>query len=462
MKLRPATQTFHQKIEAERIRQIEAADRENHKRGRDVEIGTARLILTNDNGVRWNLFVDETGSVQTIQIGDEVVADWTKDAFGRSRVASTGQRLDVEFIYNKQPAFFDEITNNGTITHNANSRDLTLSISDAANGTYATMRSHPVPYTPGNSQIIDITGTLDLAAIGGGTAQVFLRSSISGSVTETVVDQSSWQDATSGVDWTDSHIFTIDFQSLKVGRIRYGLVQNGSVTQVHEIFNDNARNTGYWQLASLPVYWRVYNDATYTYMECGYGDESNAVGFRYRIAANASATMRAICCTVKSEGGTDLGDFEGLPRSTDMGVTAKTVSTTLIPLLSIRPRSTFNSLTSLGVALPKSVSVQTDNPIRLVVVVGGTLTGAAWVNVDTNNSIMEADVTATAITGGTTIASEYFATSKNIDASGQGFLGKSVLWSRLSSETGILTLAAVRSGSTNASVLASVSWDEIV
>lgn len=65
MKLRPATQTFQQEIEAERIRQIEAADRENHKRGRDVEIGSARLILTSPNGTRYSVVVDNAGNLST-------------------------------------------------------------------------------------------------------------------------------------------------------------------------------------------------------------------------------------------------------------------------------------------------------------------------------------------------------------------------------------------------------------
>lgn len=46
MRLRVPGPTWIRAQEAERNRQIEAADRENHKRGRDVEIGEARLILT--------------------------------------------------------------------------------------------------------------------------------------------------------------------------------------------------------------------------------------------------------------------------------------------------------------------------------------------------------------------------------------------------------------------------------
>lgn len=383
------------------------------------------------------------------------------DSFGRLRTSDTGQRLDVEFLYDKQVDFFDEVTNNGTVTHNTTSRDLTLSIANASSGTHATMRSHPVPYTPGNSQLIDITGVLDLAGIGGGTPQVFLRSSITGSAVETVVDVDSWDVPQTDVDWTDSHIFAMDFQSLKVGTIRYFMVRNGTPTRVHSIHNDNTRNTGYWQLASLPAYWRIYNDATYTYMEAGYGDEANAIGFRYRISANASATMRAICCTVKSEGGDALKDMPGLARTINTGAASKTVADTQIPLLSIRPKTTFNSLPNIIPALPKLYSAQTDNPILVTVTLGGTLTGASWADVDASASMMEYDTSATALTGGRVVFSEYIATSKNTSGSGQGLLGKPVLWDRQGSETGILTISAVRTTSTSADVLASLEWEEL-
>lgn len=390
-----------------------------------------------------------------------VLPSFQSDGFGRIRTSGTGQRLDVEFIYGKQSDFFDEITNNGTVTHNPNSRDLTLALADAVDGSYALMRSHPVPYTPGNSQLEDITGVLDLSEIGNGAAQVFLRSSVSGSVDEHVVDQSAWsKDRSSYIDWTKSHIFQMDFQSLKVGRIRFNMVRDGLPVCVHEIFNDNRINTGYWQMPSLPAYWRIYNDATYTYMECGYGDEANAIGFRYRIAANASATMSAICVTVKSEGGQDLVDMGGLPRVADNGVTSVTASATLVPILSVRPMATFNGFANLGIAIPIDVDVETNNPIRLVVLHDAVLTGASWNAVA--ESIMEFDVASTAITGGHEVDAGYVSSAaKNRATSAGSILGKTVLWARNNGLTGILTIAAVRTGATDADVLAALKWKEI-
>ncbi|AUQ64431.1 hypothetical protein [Phaeobacter inhibens] len=46
MKLRPPGPSYNRQQEADRVRQIEQADRDNHKRGKDIEVGAARLILT--------------------------------------------------------------------------------------------------------------------------------------------------------------------------------------------------------------------------------------------------------------------------------------------------------------------------------------------------------------------------------------------------------------------------------
>lgn len=384
------------------------------------------------------------------------------DAFGLARVSEPGNLLDVEFTYDTLEEIVDEVISGaGVIAHQSNTRDVVLSAGGTGLSDYAGLYTYPVPYTPGNSQLIKITGVLDYADVGGGVAQLFLRSKISGSVTEEVYNQSDWEDPNLDMNWDLSHIFVMDFQSLKVGKIRYGFNRGGDPIYVHEIKNDNLRNSGYWQSPNLPVYWRIYNDATYTYMELGYGDTDNGIGFRYRVAKTILAEMKAICATVKSEGGDSLFDLKGYPVSADMAETPKTVSTTIIPLISIRMRSTFNSLPNNTIAIPNTLSVQTDNPIRLIAYHDATLTSPSWANVDTNHSVLERDISASALTGGHVIDSEYVATSKNINAAFNTLLGKSVLWYRKNGNTGIFTIAAVRTTSTNASVLCGIKLNEI-
>lgn len=379
------------------------------------------------------------------------------DAFGRKRVSNTAQRYDIEFIYDKQPLLTNEITNNGTVTHNANTRDLTLSLASAGVNDVAKIQSnYYIPYTPGNSQLIELTGTLDNADIGGGTAQLFLRTKISGTVAETVVDQTNWDNPVANADWSTSQIFFMDFQSLKVGRIRYGLVRGGIPTALHEIHNDNTRLSGYWQSPSLPVYWKLYNDTTYTYAEIGYGDEDNAIGFRYRITANASMTMRAICGTVKSEGGKDLLDMPGYQFSADNNVTPITSSTTLVPILTIRNKTTFNSISHMGLLIPQSFELSVNNPVKYEVLLNASLTGASYADVNATNSATEYDVTASAVSGGTRVLSGYISTARNTLSGDKNLLGRVIM-----SAGNTLTICAVRTSTSNAAVLSSISFKEI-
>lgn len=385
------------------------------------------------------------------------------DAFGRWRTSDTGNRLDIEFNYDKQSEIVDEVkAGSGTATHVANTRSVTLANGATGTGSYAGLYTYDVPYTPGNSQLIEITGALDFAGIGGGTAQIFIRTSISGSAVETTYDQDIWSDNTvSDVDWSNTQIFMMDLQSLKVGRIRFYLNRGGVATKVHEITNDNVRNTGYWQLASHPVYWRVYNDADYSYMEVGYGDTNNAIGFRYRITKNASATLSAICATVKSEGGSSLFNMPGYLRVASRGVTKKTVSTTEVPLLSIRPKSTFNSISNKGFAIPNNFSIETSNPILVRMYHNCSVVSATWADVDTAESFMEYDISGLSFNAGHKILAEYVSSSRNQSASAKGILGRVPMWYRRNAEYGNITVTAVRTGASDGDVLASLSWEEI-
>lgn len=45
---------------------LEAADLENFKRGRDIEVGGGRVILTSSGGIRWALSVNDAGALSTV------------------------------------------------------------------------------------------------------------------------------------------------------------------------------------------------------------------------------------------------------------------------------------------------------------------------------------------------------------------------------------------------------------
>lgn len=65
MRLPSATAKYDRSVEANRIQQIEQADAQNLKRGRDVEFRQNRLILTSPNGTRYKVVVDNAGVLST-------------------------------------------------------------------------------------------------------------------------------------------------------------------------------------------------------------------------------------------------------------------------------------------------------------------------------------------------------------------------------------------------------------
>jgi hypothetical protein len=215
-------------------------------------------------------------------------------------------------------------------------------------------------------------------------------------------------------------------------------------------------------MANAPVYWRVYNTATESVTEFGYGGALNAVGFRFRCPINAGHKARAICTTVKSEGGGDLFNIAGLPFTASNGATTKAVSTTLIPLLSIQLKTTFGAGTNRGLVLPDNFSFLNDNPIYYEIRRNPTLTNASFNSVDAN-SLCNFDVAATAVTGGTVIASGYASAGSVRGAStDKGLTNKLPLSVDYAGTTAdILTICAIRVGTSNSATGVALEWREL-
>ena len=65
MRLRQPGQAYSRDVAVDINGQIERADRENHKRNRDIEVGVGRLILTSPDGTRYSVTVDNAGNLAT-------------------------------------------------------------------------------------------------------------------------------------------------------------------------------------------------------------------------------------------------------------------------------------------------------------------------------------------------------------------------------------------------------------
>jgi len=65
MRLAKAGAQYDQGQQRENVRILERADRENLKRGRDIEMGKSRVILTSPNGTRFAVMVENDGTLST-------------------------------------------------------------------------------------------------------------------------------------------------------------------------------------------------------------------------------------------------------------------------------------------------------------------------------------------------------------------------------------------------------------
>jgi len=234
----------------------------------------------------------------------------------------------------------------------------------------------------------------------GYNTSVCRRTSASGSTVDNVTNQIDWNldkmDGTgpSGVtiDLTKTNIFCIDFEWLGSGRVRYGFILNGMPVYCHEINNANLLTVPYMSSPHLPVRYEIENTA----------------------ATTSNSSMLHICSAVFTEGTFRI--FRRVFQSFNSGITTAAV-TTRRPVLSIRPKETFNSILNRGIILINSFNTQVDtNGILLELVKGGTIGGAPSWTSGGENSISEFDVAGTTISGGEVVLSRYISSTNPVSA----------------------------------------------
>jgi hypothetical protein len=199
--------------------------------------------------------------------------------------------------------------------------------------------------------------------------------------TELRIAQADWDDPMDGsgpsgktVDWSLAQIFGMDLQFLGVGRVRFYLDIDGLLIQLHAINNANSNAVQpYMRTANLPVRYEALNTGT----------------------AGGVTAFGAICARVASEGG---GSIREMQYNASNGVTGINLTTTLTPVLSIRPGPAFDGQVNRGWIVPQAVSLFAtgNNNVQYEVWWNAELTGASWTPVNTN-AMGEFDVSATAL-----------------------------------------------------------------
>lgn len=334
------------------------------------------------------------------------------DAFGRLRVSQPVSLWTSEFQYNKHSLFFDEVTaTGGTVTHLPNESAVSLAVT-TSNASKAIMQTFDYfRYQPGKSQVVAMTFVADVQQadtdmrigyfddnngffleLDGLTVNMVRRTKTSGSVVNNKVAQASWNiDAMDGagpsgitLDLTKGQILWIDLQWLSLGRIRMGFDIDGVLNYVHEFDVANVLTVPSTTTGNLPVRWEIVNTA----------------------GVGATKTLTAICSTVFSEGGVD---FElGHPFAGGNGVTTRGISTTPIPICSIRPALLFNSIANRIKIEIESIEILTNQDVFWQLIYKPTsITTADFAVGPVTHSSVEVDIIGTAIAGGVIVDSGY-------------------------------------------------------
>jgi len=355
------------------------------------------------------------------------------DAFGRLRVGSPYTLFESKLLgLTDAPLLWHEILESGAgITASTPTAaqpfiDFTSTLNTA--GVFTRQTRRRFRYLAGKSQLVTITGVLDLSGGGtgvvrrigyfdddnglffednAGTIRVVVRTNNTGSPVDSATAQSSWNidpfDGTgpSGVtvDWSQSQIFLIDFQWLAVGRVRFGLVIGGALYYAHEFSHTNSSSIPYMSTPNLPV--------------------------RYQMVTTSSSpasTMRCICSSVVSEGGAEpiQSRFSGY---TATHVDADSVGTTYA-VVGIRLKSTHLG-TTIDPATISLLSTTNDNYIwslRVNPTVAGTFTYSS-VSSDSSAEIAYG-ATANTVTSGHVIDSGFGAGSLVERVAGAEFVEK--------------------------------------
>ena len=341
----------------------------------------------------------------------------TVDAFGRLRVSQPYTLFDSQSRYAADPAYSYSTSGTGaTTTWQTDKSSINLYPGTSSAGSAVAQSFRSFPYQPGKSLLT--LQTFTLAAQQTGLTQrvglfntangVYLEQagtslptgvslnirSASGSGNQQAL-KSAWNvdkfDGTgpSGVtlDLTKTQIFFIDIEWLGVGSVRCGFVVNGVLYVAHVFNNANVQSFVYMTTAILPLRFEI----TTTSIPTG------------------TPVLQQICSSVISEGG-----YEQTSQVYNARVTtayASTLTTTFVPLISIRLNSSFLGAIVIPSAITGFPMVNGDYEFALVKNATG-LTSASWATTLAAGQV-DVDTAATAMTIASTdqIVQQSFATS---------------------------------------------------
>jgi len=364
----------------------------NSGAGSEYVLGTSLRKTTSTGSVEFG--TDQNPFITTLP-------KYSRSAFEAMRVASNYTLADLIHKYEIDPREYSSTTaTGGTVTHLPDQSAIRFAVTGTSGSSVEFRTNTFFRYQAGKGLRIKQTvyhadtgqtnqirrwGFFDTNdgifwQLSGTTFSIVRRTSTTGSPVDNVTNASSFSvDSLDGsgpsgitLDLTKGNIYEINFQWLGVGTVNFYV--NGNL--VHQIFNANTLAAPYMKTAQLPVCYFIQNSG-----------------------ASTTSSFTNICNSVIAEGGENPPEYSFCAYNTSF----ISVTTTERPILSIRPKSTYNSITNRMLILPKILSIATEGTrIGFRLVYNGTLTGASWSSVATYSGT-EFDVASTALTGGETL-----------------------------------------------------------
>lgn len=410
----------------------------------------------------------DDGTAQAIRVnalGEQLVIPGRSvtSAFGRARSTLPHEEFVVSQVLDNAPLIMDtSLATGGTATWDSNISSTNMTVTTSSGSSVVRQSKLYAPYRPGQTQLIYLTGIIGAqktnvrSRIGyfdtvnglyfqmDGTTggpdlglSVVVRTNTSGSVVNNVVTQANWNldklDGTgsSGITLDPSKMlaFVIDFAWLGAGGARFGFLFNDRIVYCHRYDAANVFAVPFIGEPNLPLRWEITNTG----------------------ATASSTTMLQTCGAVFSEG---AGAPGGIVVSAGTGVAGRSISGA-VPIVSVRLRAS----AIRGFLVPIGFdSITTSNASYIThVVVGGTLTGASF-NPTTGPST-EFDIAASAITGGTVIATT-FAAAAGSRASAALVSGDIKLGASIAGTADILSLV-ITPTTGSMTTLGSLTWREV-
>lgn len=336
------------------------------------------------------------------------------DAFGRQRISSPFTLFDSSHRYRDNGLWNTSTASGGTAIFSPSEGLVNLKVDTTSGSQVLRETSKVFSYQPGKSLLVMNTFVMAPAQtnlrqrvgyfgrengiyiqLNDNTLSFVERSLVTGSISETVVNQSSWNiDKLDGfgpsgitLDITKAQIFFMDIEWLGEGTVRVGFVIDGAFILCHKFNHANYITSTYITTATLPLRYEITNTG---------------------VTANPS-DLKQVCSTVISEGGYEL---RGAQQAIGTPITAPrafAVAGTYYPMLGIRLLSTkldavviISAVSLLGLGNGKNYAWR--------VVQSATITGGAWTPAGADSAV-EYNLTGTSATGGRVLAQGYLNSS---------------------------------------------------